>query len=105
MNGKIRRELSKIMGVIISKYRPKKVILYGSAAVNKMSEGSDIDLFVIKDTKKNAWERLLDVDQYIDHSVPVDILVYTPKEIKKRLLMGDLFVEYILKHGKVLYAR
>jgi hypothetical protein len=27
----------------------------------------------------------------------------TPKEIKKRLKMGDFFIEEILKKGKVLY--
>jgi hypothetical protein len=35
----------------------------------------------------------------------MDILVYTPEEIKKRLEIGDFFFIEILEKGKVLYAR
>jgi hypothetical protein len=33
------------------------------------------------------------------------VLVYTPKEIKKRLALGDFFIEDIIKNGKLLYER
>ena len=74
-------------------YRPEKLILYGSAVTGKVTSDSDIDFLVIKDTKKNAWERLKEVDRYIEHTVPVDVLVYTPGEIKKRLSLGDFFIK------------
>jgi len=35
--------------------------------------------------------------------LPMDILVYTPAEIEKRLAMGDFFIAEILTKGKVLY--
>lgn len=36
---------------------------------------------------------------------PVDLLVRTPKEIRRRLAMGDSFIRDILRHGRLLYAR
>src|SRR3989344_5058710 len=93
---KIQQEISKIARAIVKGYHPEKLILYGSAASGKMASDSDVDFLVIKDTKKNAWKRLIDVDRYIEHTVPVDVLVYTPAEIKKRLSMGDFFIEDIM---------
>ena len=102
---KFKREISKIARAIVKGYHPEKLILYGSTLSGKITSDSDVDFLVIKDTKKNAWERLKEVDRYIEHTVPVDVLVYTPKEIKARLSLGDFFIENILKSGKVIYAK
>ena len=40
----------------------------------------------------------------ISRTYPVDILVYTPKELQQRLACGDSFIRRILSDGKVLYA-
>ena len=101
----ISRQIQKIVRAIVKGYQPEKVILYGSSAFGKMTPDSDVDFLVIKETKKNPWVRLLEVDRYIDHAVPIDVLVYTPHEIEKRLSYGDYFIEDIMKTGKVLYAK
>lgn len=36
--------------------------------------------------------------------IGIDILVYTPDEINKRLEIGDSFISKILKKGKVVYG-
>ena len=102
---KLQKEISKIARAIVKGYRPEKLILFGSMVSGKIRSDSDVDFLVIKDTRKNAWERLNDVDRYIEHTFPVDVLVYTPKEIKTRLSTGDFFIEGILKNGKVIYAK
>ena len=35
----------------------------------------------------------------------MDFLIYTPKEVKNRLLLGDLFVKEVIYQGKILYER
>lgn len=40
-----------------------------------------------------------------ESDIPLEPLVYTPKEIKNRIDLGDLFFQDIFKKGKVLYAR
>lgn len=105
MKAKIKKEVLKITHSIVKGYHPNKIILYGSYAIGKPTSDSDVDFLVIKKTKKNAWERMKEVDRYIEHTVPVDVLVYTPAEIKKRLSMGDFFIEDIMNSGKVVYAK
>ena len=99
-------EIKKITRDIVKKYNPEKIILFGSLAWGKPSRDSDVDLFIIKKTKKNLLERIRDVDRILlDRIIPLDILVYTPEQIKKRLNLGDFFIKDILTKGKVLYEK
>lgn len=86
-------------------YAPEKIILFGSLAAGTPTHGSDIDLLIIKETDKNPWQRMREVNQLVDHSVPIDLLVYTPEELQVRIAMHDFFVLDILEHGKVMYER
>ena len=100
-----QKEIKRIADQIVKKYKPEKIILYGSFACGKPHKDSDADLLIIKNTKKGRTKRHLEVDRLLlDRTMPLDILVYTPEEIKKRLLLGDYFIENIIKQGKLLYA-
>lgn len=99
----IMDELERIVGVIIRGYGPEKIILFGSLASGKIREDSDIDLIVVKSTDKDPWDRSKEIDEIVDHNVPIDILVYTPKEIEERLLVNDCFVKEFSEQGKVMY--
>lgn len=103
--GSLEIELKKIVDSIESNYHPEKIILFGSLAAGRATKGSDIDLIVIKETDKDPWSRNEEVDRYIPHAVPVDVLVYTPREIAERLSINDFFVKEILETGKLLYER
>ena len=88
----------------LKKYNPQKVILFGSHAWGKPGKDSDIDLLIIKKTKQNPYKRIPEARSYLyDINQAFDILVLTPSEIKKRLCLGDFFIEDIIKKGKVLY--
>ena len=91
---------------IVKNYKPEKIILFGSFAHGKPNIDSDIDLFIVKKTKKNLLERIREVDRIlINRIVPLDVLVYTPEQIQNRLDLGDFFVKEILTKGKVLYEK
>jgi predicted nucleotidyltransferase len=100
-----KNELRTIIKRLETGYKPERIILFGSLAEGKITTSSDIDLLIIKKTNKDHWSRLQDADQYLDHNYPVDFLVYTPEEIKQRLKIGDIFVEDIVKKGKVIYEK
>ena len=88
----------------LKKYQPEKVILFGSWAWGKPTKDSDIDILVIKKTKKDHYKRIPEARSYLHNlDQAFDILVMTPREIKKRLKLGDFFIEEIIKKGKVLY--
>ncbi|MDP2909567.1 MAG: nucleotidyltransferase domain-containing protein, partial [bacterium] len=71
----------------------------------KADKNSDFDLFIIKKTTKDKIERQRELrSKLFPPGLPIDLLIYTPEEIKKRLKMGDFFIRDILKKGKTLYV-
>jgi hypothetical protein len=58
---------------------------------------------IVKTTTKSKAERMREVASLVSRKTPADFLVYTPQELKRRLAIGDYFIEDILKEGKVLY--
>lgn len=100
------REIKKITEKITREYKPEKIILYGSCARGKVTRNSDIDMFLIKRTKKSFEERLREVAGLVkDRLVPFEAIVYTPQELERELRLGDFFVEEVLQEGKVLYEK
>lgn len=101
----IQKEIENISSQIIAKYKPEKVILFGSAARGEAGPDSDIDFLIIKkETPYYGADRIRELSRMIDRNVPVDFLVYRPEEWEQRLKMGDPFLKSILREGKVLYG-
>lgn len=85
-------------------YRPKKVILFGSYAWGKPTKSSDVDILVIKPSRKLKHHRITEVERLLYPApFPVDVLVYTPSELERRLKLGDFFLCRVMRDGKVLY--
>ena len=97
-------KIKEISDKIAKGFAPERIILFGSQAWGQTTEDSDVDLFIIKDTNERRVDRAREVRKIIwGMGVPVDILVYTPEEVKKRLLLEDFFIQDIVTKGKVLY--
>lgn len=100
----VLKEIENIKNQLIEKYKPEKIILFGSAAWGK-GEINDIDLLIVKtDTPYYGIDRMRELDRLIERNLAADMLVYRPEEIKERLEMGDPFIKKIFKDGKVLYG-
>ena len=105
INRTVREEIANITNQLIKKYAPQKIILFGSAASGELSEDSDIDFLIIKDSvPKYGIDRMRELDRLIETQMPVDMLVYKPGEFEERLRLGDPFIKMILNEGKVLYG-
>ena len=105
MGKKDTEKLKQVTKKIISRYSPEKIILFGSRAWGRPKPDSDFDLFVIKRTVLPRRLRQINVRTKIfPPGLPLDILVYTPKEVKDRLAIGDFFIRDIIKKGKTLFA-
>ncbi len=99
------KEIEEKVRPIIEKYRPDKIILFGSYAAGNPTPASDVDLLVIVDTNQSTWDLSVEISLSVKHTFPMDILVRTPQEIAKRLEYGDYFIRDILEKGKLLYER
>jgi predicted nucleotidyltransferase len=102
----LQEALERILQILVAAYQPEKVILFGSFAQADVSEWSDLDLVIIKNTAKPFLERLKEVALLCRPSVGVDFLVYTPTEFAQMQADRNPFIlDEIIRKGKVLYER
>lgn len=102
----VGKSLRPAIQKIVQELNPEKIVLFGSYAYGMPNPHSDVDLLVIMKTKASLKERSWAVSRLLlPRPFPVDILVKTPKEVKKGLETGDFFLKEILTRGKVLYDR
>ncbi|HAQ19430.1 MAG TPA: nucleotidyltransferase domain-containing protein [Prolixibacteraceae bacterium] len=91
--------------MIASGYNPEKIILFGSYATGNPDENSDLDLFIIKETNLPRPERTIQVRKMLfGAKIPIDLIVYTPKEIEESKENKFSFVHEVLNTGKTLYS-
>lgn len=95
--------IRKLCKRIAEAYQPEKIILFGSHAYGKPTPESDVDLLIVMDYEGRPIEQILKIHRELDIVTPVDLLVYTPKEVDERLQDGDMFIVDIIRRGKVLY--
>lgn len=100
----IQTQINSIKNQLIKKYRPQKIFLFGSSVTGKMNDDSDLDFLIIKDDKKDPYNRIVEVYGLVEKNIAADFIVYTPQEFAKRLKLGDPFINSILSEGRVLYG-
>lgn len=101
----LKAELERCLQLLRTHYAPQRILLFGSLASEQVSEWSDIDLVVIKETDQKFLDRIREVMRLLQPRVGMDILVYTPEEFAQ-IQKERLFVrEEIVGKGKVLYER
>ena len=98
------QKLPQIVRLLKEGYHPEKIILFGSM-LSADKDSRDIDLFLIKKTDEpRIGKRLLTASRYLpDAETPIDILVFTPREVDREIARGNVFISEILEKGRVLY--
>lgn len=98
--------LDAVVQRIVDGYQPDHIILFGSRATGGADEGSDFDLLIVKDTDRRPIDRRVAVERLLaDRTIPLDILVYTPREMWDLYAMGSPLIATILETGRVLFMR
>ena len=95
--------IDQVVEQIVEKFKPQKIILFGSYARGDPRPESDVDLLVVMKTSKKASKKSLEIRRHLGVMFGLDLVVYTSKRLKERVDMGTWFVKDILKDGKVLY--
>ena len=99
--------ISRIVKVIEQRYRPESIILFGSHAYGTPTKESDIDLLIVKDTRKPFHERYAEVSGLIRdvrRGWAVSTFVVSPSELRDRLRAGDQFFKEVMSRGRRLYG-
>ena len=96
------RAIRRYARQIAERFRPEKIILFGSYAYGEPNADSDVDLLVVI-PGRNQLDQAAKIYLEIPAPFPLDLIVRTPRKLNQRLANGDLFTTYIVSNGKVLY--
>lgn len=101
-----QQEVKRVVSLLVAKYQPEKIILFGSAVKGKLGDNSDIDLLVVANSSKTYRQRIQEATLLCASYVPKDIFILTPKELNQAVAENRFLVtEEILPKGKVLYEK
>ena len=97
--------IDELVQRIVQAVHPSRVLLFGSAAQERMGPDSDIDVLVVVadgthclDTTQYLYKQLL------GFSLPVDILVATSAMLERHKHNIGLIYHHILAEGKEIYV-
>ena len=99
----LEQTLQRILSALEEHYQPEQVILFGSLASGHVTETSDLDLLIVKETDKRFFERIKDVVKICDFDIGVDFLIYTPQELYEAAKVNPFVRDEILSKNKVVY--
>ena len=101
-----RGTIQAIAQLIVERFNPEQVILFGSHAHGETGEHSDVDLLVVladtgQSQRGNPIRRAI-----AEHFVlPVDVIIRSPEAFAVQCNDPYSFIHKVLKEGEVLYER
>ncbi len=107
-------DIQKVVWQIVKRFKPQRVILFGSQVTGKAKEDSDLDLLVVTEIgDASPREVALCIREAItapkriwmgrELRVWLDIHVFPPKEFEAALLRKGIFLTTAVTEGIVLY--
>ena len=100
-----QQEVVDFVKEVVRRFKPERVVLFGSHASDSTTSESDVDLLVVMEFEGRPHHQAFQIRKRVKRSFPLDLLVRRPADIERRLRMGDYFIREIMKEGKVLYER
>lgn len=98
--------IDRMVKRIVKRFKPEKVILFGSHARGEAGPDSDVDLLVVMPVKGSRREKSLEIHKALrDFLTPVDIIVSKPEDFAWRKEVIGTIEWPASQEGKVLYAR
>jgi uncharacterized protein len=98
-----RRQIHAYAQEVARRFKPERIILFGSYAYGKPTPDSDVDLLVVMRHDKRNVEQAIEIRSTVDAPFPLDLLVRTPERVNERIVLGDFFMREIVSKGLVLY--
>jgi predicted nucleotidyltransferase len=98
-----KESIDELAGRIIREFHPERIILFGSSALEKTTEDSDVDLLIIMPTAGSGLRKAAEIMNKLSPRVPVDLIVRDPEDVRRRLEANDYFLKEVIEKGQVLY--
>ena len=97
------RDIRRFARRIAQEFKPERIILFGSYAYGCPTQDSDVDVMVVMPYRGHPAEKAGDILAECHPGFPVDVLVRSERELRKRYEMEDWFIREIVDKGKILY--
>lgn len=96
----------RVVSTIAKQCHPDKIVVFGSCAHGRAGAASDLDLLVIMDSTVPRHKRAAAVRLLFDPTpCPMDILVFTPAEVKRWDGTVNHIVTEALSSGVLAYEK
>ncbi len=101
------QDVERVVGRIVALYDPTEVWVFGSYAKGTMTEGSDLDLVVVKATELPRHLRGRNVVSVLKGTSPfgLDVLFLTPEEVADELRQPYSLLSTVLPTAKRVHPR
>ena len=97
-------QLASLVRDLRERYKPQRVILFGSYARGEAHAGSDLNLCLVVQQAGDWLERQVEFLKQIDPpGVHLQPVIYTLQELERLRAEGHPFVREILEEGRVLH--
>jgi predicted nucleotidyltransferase len=101
-----RKEIRQMVRRIVRRFRPERIILFGSHARGDAGPDSDVDLLVVMPVEGSRREKAVEIGVALhDIRLPKDIIVTTPEAFESRKEIVGTIEWPAARQGRVLYAR
>jgi uncharacterized protein len=99
-------DIRRVSALIREAVNPERIVLFGSYARGDAREESDVDLLVVAPSPLPRFKRSRELYRlFRPYPFPMDLIVYTPEEVREALRSPISFVATIMREGQVLYER
>lgn len=97
------RQIDEYVEEVVRLFQPERIVMFGSRVGGKPRADSDVDVLVVMRHAGASAEQAAKIRRRIRAGFPLDIIVRSPAAIRKRLAVGDGFIQEILEKGRVLH--
>lgn len=89
---------------IAERFKPNKIILFGSFAYGEPTEDSDVDLLVVMPCPNHVTQAIR-IRTALAAPFPMDLIVRSPQRLRQRIKENCWFLREITEQGIVLYDK
>jgi predicted nucleotidyltransferase len=102
----VQKQIHMMVDRIVRRFRPEKIILFGSHARGDALPDSDVDLLVVMSVKGSRRQKAVKIGVALhDIAISKDVIVVTPEDFEWRKDIVGTIEWPAYREGKVIYAR
>jgi len=98
------KQVREFVDRIAKRFRPEKIVLFGSEARGEGGINSDVDLLVVMPDGGDPLGKAIEITRTIPHhGFSLDLIVRDSDVLRQRIDQDDWFLREIMEQGIVLY--